>query len=73
MIFTLILLIILSYIFYTRFFVPWTTLWFYKKQGVKIHNGAFTPFVGSYASIMAFDTSVEGNLTSSPHPMLGWN
>lgn len=72
MILTAVFVAFILYFLYTRFYIPWSTIFYYKRQGVPFHRGAFTPLVGSYPSIIAYDKAHSTDLTASPHPILGW-
>ena len=43
--------IIFVYFFYTRIWIVYSTIYYYKKQGIKFHSGII-PVLGSYVQIM---------------------
>jgi cytochrome P450 len=53
MIVWLILLAIFGYLFYTRIWVVYSTIYYYKKQGVPFHDGIY-PVLGSFLKLASF-------------------
>ncbi len=53
MIWSLIAFTIFAYFFYTRIWMVYSKINYYKKQGVPFHDGIY-PIFGSYLKLMKF-------------------
>ncbi len=47
------LFLITAYFFYTRIWLVYSKIYYYKKQGVVFHSGIY-PMFGSYISMMQY-------------------
>ena len=47
------LLLFLAYLFYTRIYKVYKTIWYYQRQGVVFHKGIL-PFIGSYKDLAKY-------------------
>jgi len=62
---SIILLAIFAYFFYTRIWLVYSRIYFYKKQGVPFHDGIY-PILGSYLGMMK--NRVKEGENSKQHP-----
>jgi hypothetical protein len=58
-----VLAIVFAYFFYTRFWIVYSKIWYYKKQGVVFHR-RILPFIGSYGDISKYA------FNSKNHPII---
>ena len=59
---------IFAYFFYTRIWVVYSKIHYYKKQGVPFHDGVY-PIFGSYLGFLKYRPNEEQGVKGQGHPI----